>query len=122
MAYMTRNAVIKRTEIGMDDHEIFTAYLVLDMGGVFGKFGGYELYSTATRDKNFAGLFFTRVMETVGVTYWDALVGKAVRALVDEERKQVDAIGNIINEIWFHPQKEYCELWGQPESFARGEE
>jgi hypothetical protein len=109
---MIANAVIARTEIGIDDHGILTAFLKLDMGGRMGGFGGYELYSPATKDKNFAGHFIKRVFEIVGVNYWDALTHKAVRVVVDEEKKAIEAIGNIINDTWYYPKKEFDEMWG----------
>lgn len=92
-----RNALIKSTEIFIEDHGILTIFVHLDYGGAGQGFGGYGL------DKH-ASVFIRGVMETVGVTKWSDLPGKAIR--VRSDYGKIVAIGNILKDKWFYPAVE----------------
>jgi hypothetical protein len=97
----------------IEDHGLLTAFLMLDYGGTVQGFGGYGLYSPAkkVKEKNFAGHFIYRTLETVGVYEWENLVGKAIRVVIGDDRL-IKGIGHIINDKWFYPQAEFEEIAG----------
>ncbi len=97
--------------LGVEDHGIFTAYLLLSYGVTGGPgFGGYALdRHNGERNKNservgtaYGMEFIRRVMLTVGVETWEALKGKHIRVRMNEMR--VDSIGHIIEDHWFCPK------------------
>ncbi len=45
--------------------------------------------------------FIRRVMETVGVSKWEDLAGKHIRA--DSDHGKIYGIGHIIKDQWFYP-------------------
>jgi hypothetical protein len=104
----TRNAVITDASIGFADHGILTAFIRLDYGGEVQVFGGCRFYSpkAGISGKNCAGYFIYRVLETAGVDRWEQLKGKAVRVRADHAH--VEAVGNIIKDVWFEPEKEFA--------------
>lgn len=106
----TCNAVIKFMKITNEDHGMLSAWLTLDYGGAEQGFGGYCLYTPSKfrQQKNYAGLFIWRVLETVGVSEWEQLPGKIIR--VRKEHTKVHAIGHIVKDIWFAPSVELAVL------------
>lgn len=101
-----KNAVIKGTMLGIEDHGIMTCMLYLDFGGSGQGFGGYALDSwdrTLNRRVGtaYGTKFIMRVMEVVGVEKWEKLSGVYVRAKADHSK--VYEIGNIIKNDWFNP-------------------
>jgi len=109
----TKNAKITNVELSNDDHGVLSGWVYLDYGGSGQGFGGYNLYNPNYKktDKNIAGHFIWRVMEIVGVHKWSDLKGKNIRVQCD--MSHVEAIGNIIEDIWFYPQKEFEEIIGK---------
>jgi len=63
--------IIESTYLGIEDHGIFTFFITIDYGGAKQAFGGCTL--------NEDGLL-RRVLEAVGVTSWEKLVGRSVYA------------------------------------------
>ena len=99
---MIENARITSTFLGREDHGIPTCSVTLDYGGVAQSFGGYDL--------RYYGIeFITKLLDTLEVGEWSALVGQVVRA--DHTRASVDRIGHIIKDQWFNPS----ELKGKKE-------
>lgn len=111
-----KNAIIKDVRVMIEDHGLLSCYVTLDYGGSCQGFGGYELYNPHFRytSKNNAGLWFFRLMETVGVYNLEELQGKAVRAYADNSK--VYGIGHIVKDEWFFPQEEFQALYPPEQS------
>lgn len=98
----TRNAIIRETFLGMEDHGIMTAYLRLEWDGGGQSFGGYAFGSFSNPISSPFGMeFVRRVLDVVGVEQWEQLKGKHVRMRGDWSK--VEAIGNIVKDAWFDP-------------------
>lgn len=107
----TRNAIIQRASIGIEDHGLLTAFVTLDYGGACQGFGGYAFYSAGWKGgpgRNAMGLFVYRVLEIAGVSNWHELPGKCVRARADHGN--VYAIGHITKDEWFDPSVTFKEM------------
>jgi len=107
MAKEIMNAVIKMVSI--DTERGLTAWLHLDLGGCGQGFGGYALYWPDREDMlkgNYAGVFIHRCIEIGGVEKWEQLPGKTIRVIKDSWAGPIEAIGHIIKDDWFYPDKE----------------
>lgn len=116
---MKGNAIIERTMLGYEDHGILTCFLCLKQSSSGQGFGGYTLDDRPKKDKEgnryggrepavFAGFWIKRILEVVGVSKWEDLVGKHIR-VVGEEFGTIKGIGNIIEDKWFYPEREMKE-------------
>lgn len=110
----TVNAKITSTALGPESHGIFSAYLHLDYGGAGQAFGGYALDSWDEAKKERIGTaygaeFVRRVLATVGVEKWESLTGKHIR--VKRTFEKVHAIGHIIEDRWFEPEKDLAHFF-----------
>jgi len=103
-----RNAVIKDTMLGIEDHGVFTASITLDYGGTCQAFGGYCLGYPPTTEvdvpSDAASRFIQRVLEVAGVNEWEKLIGRPIRAR--STHSHVEAIGHFMKEDWFDPKEE----------------
>ena len=107
-----RNARIESTMLGIEDHGILTACLTLDYDGS-GQGFGMMVFDHEKRDGQkcatpFAARFIRSVLETVGVDNWEDLPGKNVRVRATHDK--VHAIGNILKNKWFYPEKLAAEI------------
>jgi hypothetical protein len=109
MIIETKNATITSVDLDIERH--LTMWMHLDYGGSGQGFGGYSLYSPKSWDednknnKNFAGFFITRVLETVGVESFQKLKGQSVR--VKSSHEGVHEIGHFLKDKWFNPKEEF---------------
>jgi hypothetical protein len=94
----TRNAIIESTFLGIEDHGIFTCSLGLDYGSLHQFFGMHNLSY-----KDYGVAYLRKILEVVGVNSWDELKDKPIR--VKCEHTGVHAIGHIIEDKWFKPEK-----------------
>jgi len=109
-----KNARIRSTRLGVEDHGIFSAYLDLDYGGGGQSFGGYALDGCPVERRagskrvptRFAGLFIARVLEVLEVGTWEKLPGTFCR--VDSDWGNVYRIGHPLKDLWFDPRAEFA--------------
>ena len=100
-----KNATIKSTFLGIEDHGFFTFYLTLDYGGSGQGAGGYVL-DVSVDSKNQptdARLvkslrIIERILKIVGVEEWEQLPGRYIKVKADHNR--VYAIQNILGGEW----------------------
>jgi hypothetical protein len=104
----TKNAIIKSTMLGIEDHGIMSFYLNLDYGGSGQSAGGYCLDNPIKKD----GKFFKRIgtasgmslimeiMEVSGVSKWEDLPNTHIRVKADQGK--VYAVGNILKDKWIN--------------------
>ena len=113
---MIKNAKIKSTKLGLDRGVFLSFWLMLDYGGSGQGFGGYTLDAVPKDGRErvphkIAGHTVKRILEVVGVDSWEELPGKHIRVKKSGEwGSQIEAIGNILDDNWFCPEKEYAEL------------
>jgi hypothetical protein len=105
----TKNAKIKSTYLGIEDHGIFTAYLDLDYGGSGQGFGGMSLDGPPGDGGEgnrigsaYGAEFIMRVLRTLEVGSWEKLPGTHCRAL--SSWGKVHSIGHILKDQWFNPE------------------
>lgn len=100
-----RNAKIKSTMLGIEDHGILTAMITVDFGGSQQGFGGwaFDKYDGKTRVGTAWGMeWIRRLLETIGVEKWEDLIGQVVR--IRSTDGLISSIGHIIEEKWFTPK------------------
>lgn len=87
------NARIKSTMLGRQDHGILT-------GGVNLEFavGGVQMFGGWTLDGPYMATFVARVLDVIGVDYWEKLPGMPCRAMTNG---RIIAIGHFLDERWF---------------------
>jgi len=101
--YEVMEAKIQSTMLGVEDHGIFTFVIELNYGGA-GQCAGHFALDAYNEKKDYrpgwvgAIPMIRRLLEVVGVSSWEGLVGKKVRVRCKYDR--VKAIGNIKNNEW----------------------
>ena len=112
------NAKITNASISMEDHGCLTFFLTLKGEGWGVNYGGYCIghgYLGADRfaSENGGGLVaMMNIMDVVGVSKWEDLVGKYVRVDSVHTGSTITTIGNIIKDKWFNI-KEFFESYGK---------
>jgi hypothetical protein len=99
-----RNAKIKSTTLGFEDHGILTAYIQLDYSSSGQSFGGYGFGATESQleaQEGFGATFIATILDVIGTDQWEKLPGKYVRVIQDNQK--VYAIGNILENKWYSP-------------------
>jgi len=101
-----KNAKIKDTMLGIEDHGIMTFMLHLDYEGSGQGAGGYGLDAPIKQNGEFwkrvgiaSGMnLIMEILKVVGVSKWEDLKGKHIR--VRAEHNHVHAIGHLIKDEW----------------------
>lgn len=93
-----KNAMIESTFLGREGHGIPALFIYLDYGDSTQTFGGWELTYPAYGIK-----FIMNIHNTLEVPSWEKLPGTYCR--VKATRTKVIAIGHIIKDQWFEPEK-----------------
>lgn len=102
---MILNAIIKSTTLGFDK-PIFTFNLVLDIqDGYGGCLGGYALdeYDKGKHKRVIqpkGAELIQRILEVVGVDYWEQLKGKYIRVEFNGLGSTISKIRNIMKDEW----------------------
>lgn len=104
-----KNAIIKSTQLGPEDHGIFTAWILVEGPGWGCGFGGYSFQSyDKALDRpvgsGFGVEFIRSVLDTVGVGRWEKLVGTAVRVESEGPGGRILRIGHLLEDRWFDPR------------------
>lgn len=115
MSDKIENAVVKRTQLGIEDHGILSAWVHVGGFGWGQGFGGFALDRyDETRKKRVgaapAGIFVRRVLETLGVEEWERLTGTPCRVRRDVALGPINAIGHFTDDKWFEPALEFEAL------------
>lgn len=108
-----KNAIITSATLGIEDHGILTVGLCFEYECGGQCFTGIALDQYDKAKKRRVGTaygteFVLRVLATVGVSEWSQIKGKHVR--VEAEMSKVHAIGNIVKNVWFNPEKDMGEF------------
>ncbi len=109
MEYETRNAVIEKTFLGVEEHGCFSFSLCLDYGNCSQVAGRWTL-DGPVRDEHgkFMGRkgigkgvdIIKRICELAGVESWEELKGKHIRAKCNHT--SVVEIGHILKDEWLN--------------------
>jgi hypothetical protein len=102
-----KNARIKGTTLGIEDHGILTAFIDLDYGSGGQSFGGRSLDEWDEAAKRrvghaFGSEFILQVLRTLGVSSWEKLPGTPCRVRADWDK--VYALGHYLEDKWFDPE------------------
>ena len=108
MSIEERNARITSVSMSTADHGCLSSRLNLDYGGLEQVFGSYVLYIPKHMQGNYAGMWIWRCLESAGVSDWKDLPGKIIRVRTDHTK--IHAIGHVLEDRWFYPEKEFIEL------------
>ncbi|MFA5382505.1 MAG: hypothetical protein WC356_05010 [Candidatus Micrarchaeia archaeon] len=97
-----KNAVIRETFLGIEDHGIMVFSLQMDYGGSRQGYGNFGLDTLPCK-------MIRRVLETIGVDSWEELVGRPCRVKIDD-KGWARIVGHFIEDKWFNIQTEAEEL------------
>jgi hypothetical protein len=86
------NARIKSTQLGPEDHGIFSAMLHIEGASGGGGFGGHDLRKNAAD-------YIYELLSALKVRRWEDLNGMVVRVCC--HRNTYVAVGHIIDDSWF---------------------
>lgn len=105
----TKNATIKSTMLGYEDHGILTIFLNLDYGDSGQGFGGYALDefikgADARIPTVAVGKWIKGLLDVVGVEKWEALKGQHLRVEIEGGwNGKIVRIGHFLKDKWFDP-------------------
>lgn len=109
MSIETKNARIRSTFLGVEDHGFLTAFIQLDYGDASQSYGGYGLGVPSTgKFTPSCSMFICGVLRVIGVEKWEDLAGKNVR--VKSDHCKVHEIGHIIDDRWYNHEQEFKKL------------
>lgn len=112
------NAKITNTQLGYEDHCIFTCMLTLEGGGWGCGFGGYALdeYKKQYKKRIATQQGFQAIielMETLEVRNWEELKGQYVRVVSQGWGGKIKKIGHLIKDKWFSFEDFFAENKGE---------
>lgn len=93
----TKNAQIKSTVLGREDHGIMTFFLHLDYGGAGQGYGGHAI-GDKKNPQGFGTAAIAEVLDVLGVECWEKLPGTFCRARASNGA--VHAIGHPLRDKW----------------------
>ena len=104
--YDIKNATITSIDLSMADHGVLTLSMGLKGDGwgcVYGcRVPGNGYVGAEKFEGNEKGIeYIMRLMDTVGVSYFNEMKDKCVRVATKGWGSRVSIIGNIIKEKWF---------------------
>ena len=104
--YRIDNAKIESADLSMEEHGCLPLYLTLSGSGWGCVYGGARIGKGYVGAKEFKGApsgieYIMRIMDTVGVSRFSDLTGKYIRVAHFGLGRQVDIIGNVIDDKWF---------------------
>lgn len=113
-----KNAKIRKTTLGIEDHGILTCYVHLEGDGWGVGFGGFTLDGPIKRGNEFShregtayGMeFINRVLKTLEINSWEKLPGAIVRCKSEGWGGRCLAIGHPLKEQWFEPEADLAHL------------
>ena len=106
--YTIKNVRITDVDISMADHNCLELRIVLEGNGWGFIYGGYSLGFGSLNSVAFEGYakgteYIMRVMDVVGVEYFQSMKDKIIRVAISKN-KSIKIIGNIIEDKWFDPE------------------
>ena len=114
------NGKIESTMLGIEDHGIMSFFLHIKFDGSGQGFGGYALDQWNEAKKKRVGTAFgldciKNIIETVGVSKWEDLKGKYIRAKYEKNQWSgpIIAIGHIIEDKWYNIEEHAKEMRGE---------
>ena len=104
--YKIENVEITRVNLSMADHGVFCLEMTLIGDGWGTVYGGYVLGKGYLDAEKFSGSdkgieYIMRIMDTVGVSKFNDMVGKSIRVATKSWGDSVKIIGNLIRDKWF---------------------
>ena len=103
-----KNAKIKSTMFGREDHGIMTFMIFIEFDECIGcGVGGYALdgYDRESNSRVFSAKgmeAISKILEVVGVDRWEQLPGKYIRIKDNGWNSTIDEIGNLMSDKWFN--------------------
>lgn len=109
-----QNGIIKNVTLTMEDHGCLTFWLTIEGNGMGFGYGGYNIGTGYLGANDFSGSAkgleaMMRIMDVVGVSCWEDLVGKYIRFEYENHFTPITKIGNIIKDHWFDIKKFFQE-------------
>lgn len=106
MAGTIRNAVIRTTRLGREDHGIFSYMIDLDYGdSSYQGFGGYMLDTHDPVTKARIGTRYGteaifKLLDVLEVSTWEKLPGTSCRVIHHDPWGRIQAIGHYLKDQW----------------------
>lgn len=112
--YDIKNATITSVDLSMADHGVLTLSMGLKGDGWGCVYGCRVLGTGYVGAEKFEGNekgieYIMRLMDTVGVSYFNEMKDKCVRVATKGWGSRVSIIGNIIKEKWFDEEDFFTE-------------
>lgn len=112
--YKIENAKITKVDLSMEDHGCLTMNIYLEGNGWGCCYGGICIGHGYIGAKKFEGSpegleYIMRVMDTIGVSRFNSMVGKYIRVATKRRSDIIKIIGNVIEDKWFDTEAFFCK-------------